>query len=291
MKLYADNIMNVFQVDPEGGIGLNFSFFDLEGYLHDPRVSSAVNKNKLIFYYLNIRTDLINIITTVDRYMWMRLMKNESRLNESEFGKYIAMDTCTVHLEIRSIFDYIANIINLIEADGQLPSSFEKLYNDVTSESSKYSSKLGTDTVKLLVSCSWYKTIRMVRDSLIHYGDIISVWFQSSRVFIQPNALVMSEDTSIPECYFFTETLIDFECYLGYYIGRLILVLDVLTEIIYDRLRIFTPISGSLSYHDPILNEIKKWINYAIKAEAGEKEYYIGDQLYDPTAQAVCHFL
>lgn len=132
----------------------------------------AINEDGTLKYLLPARDSFSsifnkfwNITIIVDRLAWTKNLALRGLIEELRSSAYFRIDITHFHTEIRSILDYIANIIGVFfKQTGQIPSSFNKLKQRIK----KYEKKLNAEIYELIESISWFDEIRTIRDSLIH---------------------------------------------------------------------------------------------------------------------------
>jgi hypothetical protein len=125
-----------------------------------------------------------NIGAIILRLDWYKTLWNQEGFADL-WRWFASCDIDLFHVEIRSIFDYLASIIKLVsDSPGQVSDkSFRKLRNWVTKGKSEL--KVGNDLAQLLLHCDWFDGLREVRDTLVHRGGFTLVFPEKSRILFQ----------------------------------------------------------------------------------------------------------
>ena len=163
------------------------------------------------------KQDLFNLFNIVHRVHWMRSKVLDATMPEDLFYQFAGADIDMFHVELRSIFDYLAHAMSPF-AHAPLPDSFNKLRARIAGGEG-YSAKIGQAIANLVTSCSWFGYLKDSRDCLIHDGDFTLVFPHASRVLFQtyePEGIRVHFPPVM-----FTERIVDFEIYAGMWLARL----------------------------------------------------------------------
>lgn len=224
---------------------------------------------RTLYDYLQyIQHDCWNILTLIYRINWQHRLLRQNKLDEASWREFAALDVDLFHIEIRSIFDYIAKSIKVVSEKPQQVrgESFEELYNWLNKKPEANIPKLGKDLASLVQSCQWFKTLRAVRDSTVHFGGFTFVLFREGRILFQVHQAHptkgLDRKIAIPEV-MLSKYHADFELYAGLYLGYLIAYLENFSESIEHRLSLHKIESTPRSYHGG-LTVASKWIKKAL---------------------------
>jgi len=248
---------------------------DKKGYFSSGRFASAVSDmidmraqlHELDEYLKYILMDTWNLETISLRIAWQRSLWTQKQLEESLWSIYTSCDISFFHVELRSVFDYLAKIIITL-SDSYLPSkirkgSFRTLRQWVFKEDDN-AQKLGRDLARIVQSCGWFDSLRAYRDSIVHRGDHILIFPHEDRILFQIYQGVQGR-IRIPEI-MFDKNVVDFELYAGLYIGYLMAYLEEFSEMLYKRCLKKTPIIGAQIYH-PGFQVVSDWIKQVLNCD------------------------
>lgn len=205
--------------------------------------------------------DLWNIGAIIKRLDWQNNVMRKNDPDNSLWRSFAPCDIDLFHVEIRSLFDYLAQIIGLIsDSPGQVPESFHKLRNWIVKGDNRQ--RLGDDLAQLALSCDWFDDMREVRNTIVHGGGFTMVFPEQNRILFQ---IYKGIRTSIktPEI-MYNENVVDFELYAGLYIGYLIAYLEKVVATIETRLNINTLTDRTKGYC-PGVSVMQDWINKVLR--------------------------
>lgn len=114
--------------------------------------------------------DFSNIATLIHRLDLIRELSLSNNRIKNLWFYYAQVDINMFFIEIRSIMDYVAEIVSLMSINpNQVPSnSFEKLKNWINKEINR--KKIDADFIEIIREANWFNDIREVRNNLIHFG-------------------------------------------------------------------------------------------------------------------------
>lgn len=122
--------------------------------------------------------DIGNIGIILKRLEWMRQKTSEDEYLYQNWQSFASVDIEHFFVELRSIMDYIAEIIVCsAKKHGQLPKTFEKLRNWVE-KSPENKKRLGEEISDVIESARWFPSIRLIRDALVHEGGFALVFLE-----------------------------------------------------------------------------------------------------------------
>lgn len=236
--------LSTIKKDEEGRYYENSQFLNLQS-----KISFSINKEalpKISAFMQYILNDIQIIETIINRVAWQNDLRNSDQLDEWKWMSFSKCDINLFNINIRSIFDYAAKIIQ-ISADKpkscKMKSSFKKLKNWLIKNTDSNSKILGQELSKLVLSVDWFEGIRTLRDEVMHMGGKVIVMSDNNKLLFQVIKPRYAYLISTPEL-MFNENLAYFEYYAGLYFGYLIAFLEELSTIIENRLPKGTHSSG-----------------------------------------------
>jgi hypothetical protein len=231
-------VLSTFLPNAEEGYNCFSEFVKLSSNIRDNMAWGLEEFRELNRYFRYIDYAINNIETVTKKLEWERGLFDENQLGRWEWAQFCEVDIDVFHVYMRSIFDYLARIIQIVS---DLPKpikkykSFTVLKNWLGNKNAEKNMKdLGSDLASLVLSVEWFKEIRNVRDNIVHWGADTMAFAEEGRIPFQVN-----KDTeyliSFPEIKF-NENLIDFELYAGVYFGYLLAFLEEAARVIEKRL-------------------------------------------------------
>ncbi|MCL5949810.1 MAG: hypothetical protein M1490_04975 [Candidatus Bathyarchaeota archaeon] len=218
-------------IDPVEKIICPSMFVKLCAHMINCRLDA--NFPQIATYIDSISVDLSNIETITSRLAWEKELWKGERISVGQWMNYAQCDIDLFHVEMRSIFDYIARVVKIVSKHPQgIPQSFNDLRKWLKKPENTL--KVGEDLAKLILSADWFEQLKNVRDVNIHFGGMTLVFLEKDRILFQTykgNYNLIS----IPEL-MYNENVADFELYAGMYFGYLIAFLEEFSEIVKNRL-------------------------------------------------------
>ncbi|HZS73527.1 MAG TPA: hypothetical protein VFA69_03380 [Candidatus Nitrosotalea sp.] len=211
-----------------------------------------------------IYQDVQNLLTIISRLEWQKNLVLENKLDDGLWSYFVATDIYVFHSELRSIFDYIAKIIQLISNTSGKTKSFEKLKNWMSKPENE--GKISKDLSDFVSNCRWFYDIRKIRNNLIHDGAEPLVFPNKDRILF----LIRTSDYKkiiIPEI-MFNENVVDFELYAGLYMAYIMIYLEEFSELINRHLNLNKFRAMAKGYH-PGLRITQEWINKILVYKPG----------------------
>lgn len=252
--------------------GRFFSSSDFLNLSIDIRISAAQGRNspdKLQAHLSYIHQDIWNLQTLARRLDWQKSLIANGEIDDLLGSTFVACDINLFHVQFRSLFDYLARVISLISDNpGQVPSnSFEELYNWVRRSESN-SRRIGEDLAQIVASCDWFKDLREIRNSIVHWGGETFVFPENNRILFQVYNGFRHNQIHVPEI-MFNENIVDFELYGGLLIGYLIAYLENISLVVRRKIDVKQLGGNVKSYHGG-LPVIRHWIERVISLEEGK---------------------
>jgi hypothetical protein len=182
-----------------------------------------------------ISQDVNNIETITTRLAWQRDLWSTNQLEVWRWMPYAGCDIDLFHIEVRSVFDYLAKVIKRVsDQPKQVPDEGFNVLKTWLAKSDNNAKRLGKDLAELVFSVDWFDDIKNVRDANVHQGGMTLVFLEKDRILFQ--ILKGYEHlVSIPEI-MYNENVVDFELYAGMYFGYLIAFLEDFATAIERRL-------------------------------------------------------
>jgi hypothetical protein len=179
--------------------------------------------------------DVNNIETITTRLAWERDLWSNKQLDVGTWMSYAECDIDLFHIEIRSIFDYLAKVIKRVsDQPEQVHDEGFNVLKTWLSKSNDNVERLGKDLAELVFSVDWFDDVKNIRDVSVHQGGMTLVFLEKDRILFQIlkgyKYLV-----SIPEI-MYNENVVDFELYAGMYFGYLIAFMEDFATVIERRL-------------------------------------------------------
>jgi hypothetical protein len=182
-----------------------------------------------------IRQDIRNIETISTRLAWQRELWLKEQLDALYWMDYAKCDIDLFHIEVRSIFDYLAKIIRRVsDKPKEVPDKGFSVLRTWLTKSQDNQKRLGKDLTDLVLSVDWFEEVRNVRDVNVHKGGATMVFLEKGRILFQVWK-GFEKLISFPEI-MYNENVVDFELYAGTYFGYLIAFLEQASRSIEKRL-------------------------------------------------------
>ncbi|VVB50481.1 Uncharacterised protein [uncultured archaeon] len=130
--------------------------------------------------------DIGNIGIILKRLEWMRQKTSEDEYLYQNWQSFASVDIEHFFVELRSIMDYIAEIIvctakhpeQLPKKDISKSPSFEKIRNWASKNPENSTKLLGKEITEVIISSNWFPHIRLIRDGLVHEGGFALVFLE-----------------------------------------------------------------------------------------------------------------
>lgn len=182
-----------------------------------------------------IRQDIANIETISTRLAWEKDLWSNDQIDVGKWMSYAGCDIDLFHIEVRSIFDYLAKVFTRVsDKPKQVPDKGFDHLRKWLAKSEDNQKKLGRDLADLVLSVDWFEEVKNVRDINVHKGGATIVFLEKRRILFQVFK-GYENMICIPEL-MFNENVVDFEPYAGMYFGYLIAFLEQASRSIEKRL-------------------------------------------------------
>jgi hypothetical protein len=188
-------------------------------------------QQKFYEHLLVLVNDLDAVMSILYRLEWFRQQQAQlkSLLTNDDLSIFLTADIHAFHVEFRSLMDTLCHVINIASAKpGQVTTkSFGELRKWCIENPKRGRSILGTELSELIAQTYWFVEIREVRDKFIHKQSDAVV-----RIIAPPDEIVFAtlkgqarEAYEGPNAFMYNEWIY-FRAHAGYYIGRLIFLLN-----------------------------------------------------------------
>lgn len=204
-----------------------------------------------------ISADLWNLVTLSLRLDWQRKLYIKKQIHAFVFFQFVECDVNQFHVNLRSIFDYTANIIKIISKPDQVPDSFEKIKNRI--DKLEEAGVIEGPLASIIREQEWFDNIREVRNLDVHKGGkpLVSVDEDSSRLIFQMFTPRYRKKVDILEIRYNEDTVF-LDSYIGICFGYLIDYLEKLAEFILKKYDLKTNGNVFLDVHG--LEVLHQWI-------------------------------
>jgi hypothetical protein len=225
MKIEKEIIDKAFFLFKNNGKEFTYSGKFVEFYSNVHFIAVSEKKYVQIKQFLNyVIEDISSLETLIFRLNWQKELVSDGKLDDILWMEYAKCDIELFFITIRSIFDYLGEIIKELSIKpGQIPNSFEKLMSwSVKSEFNR--NNIGLDFVNLLSSCSFFLLVRDLRNATVHRGGFTIVFPQKEQIGFQvfeewKNKVYHTE-------IMINENVADFELYAAFIISYLFSFLE-----------------------------------------------------------------
>ena len=213
-------------------------YYNIEGnfinFYANTKLSEIMEKEiPNIFRFITfIVSDFDDLRHLLERINWQFYLWKNSNLVLDSWMAYAKIDIEVFHIKIRSIFDYLAKIIQRVsDSPEQVP---DKSFNTLLKwleKSDDNIKKLGADLSDLFTLSEFFTHVKDVRDGDLHRGGETLVYPNTDRIVFQIYKKGYERIVQIPEI-MFNENIVYFDLYAGIYMGYLIAFLEDVSETI-----------------------------------------------------------
>lgn len=207
-----------------------------------------------------ITNDLSALLTILQRLAWYTDLRGSGQLAEEMMMRFAAADVDIFHVEYRSLFDHVANVLRqLSAAPGQTPSSFHKQMEWLKNPTNR--SRFGETAAEFVKSCDWFMPMCNIRNTIIHRGGFTIVFPQqelSFQIYLEGQKRVLLEGVMA------NENVVDFRQYAGVYVGYLLTYLAELGRLILCHHGLTKRPAGSDKLYHPGLHVLRMWVKHVL---------------------------
>jgi hypothetical protein len=165
-----------------------------------------------------ISQDVKNMETIATRLAWQRDLWSTNQLDVGKWMSYAGCDIDLFHIEVRSVFDYLAKVIKRVsDQPEQVPDEGFNALKTWLVKSEGNVERLGKDLAELVLSVDWFDDLKNIRDVNVHQGGMTLVFLEKDRILFQ---ILKGYEylVSIPEI-MYNKNVVNFELYAGMYFG------------------------------------------------------------------------
>jgi len=182
-----------------------------------------------------IYQDVSNIETITSRLDWQRELWKNNKLDVGKWMSYAACDIDIFHIEMRSIFDYVAKVIQRISNQPkQVPDEGFNVLKTWLANKKKNTERLGEDLAELVLSVNWFEDLKNIRDKTVHQGAMTLVFLEKDKILFQIHKGIENL-VNIPEI-MYNPNVVIFELYAAMYFGYLVAFLEDFASVIKEHL-------------------------------------------------------
>lgn len=191
-------------------------------------------------YSLILKTvqDIGNIGIIIERLEWMRQKSYDDEYLHQKWRYFASVDIEHFFVELRSIMDYVAEIIvctakhpeQLPKKESKSP-SFERIKNWAVDNSEQSTKILGKEITNVIISAEWFQNIRSIRDDLVHNGGF-------TLVFMEPEEGILFQvykgfkNLVNHDLIMYNDNIAYFDRFVAIYFSHLLLFLERLSKAI-----------------------------------------------------------
>jgi len=268
------------------------NFPSLYAEIHIKRIVKKLNDER--FNNLNMLTtyivqDIGNIITIIFRLSWMQEKSVIDDFLRNMWMHFAGVDISLFHIEIKSIMDYIAEIIaecadkqllqeyvrtnkslynpenfDKLKSWSNIPQKFAGLKHWLTADAENIRHQcLDSNIAKIVETTLWYDEISFVRNKLVHKGDCTLVFGKPEEGILFQIFGDGCERVAMNDFYILENNIASFERYAALYISQLLLFLEQFAEILRHKLSFMEDI-GNSKIGDPGFDVLIKWIDLSL---------------------------
>lgn len=190
--------------------------------------------------FVSVTHDLSNIRSI---FLRMETLVSVPDIEPNRLATFLAADIDQFYSYIQSIFDYLAEgIVELFPITGRKQVNFANLRTWHKRNPATEQDKALTKLQSQILACDWSTELRNIRNALIHEGaePLVQIPFREKIIYFQVIAKgkpLLTRET-LSEELFSTQmpNYVNFKAYAGVVLGRLVSVLNLISEIFYEAL-------------------------------------------------------
>jgi len=229
-------------------------------------IGPTPQQQKFYEHLLVVVNDFDVVISIIYRLNWMcnKFIGDHNFVSPDDLAAFLLADIHAFHVELRSLMDSLCHVVNVASAKpGQVPTkSFNELRKWCIQNQERSQAALTKELSDLIAESYWFLEIRELRDRIIHKQSDATV-----RIITPPNEIGFvtwkSKEQDVYEgpTAFTYNQWIYFNPHAGYYIGRLIFLLNEICSMATNQLDLSV---SDIHWSSPRLFETEKCIDYAI---------------------------
>ena len=213
------------------------------GFLQSVNIKRGeINFNQLTKRILIIHTNLMNIASLVYRINDEYASMNNNNIPYNLWRYYASLDIEALFRKYRSVFDNLAQLLKSYLEENSLPksNSFNDLYKKI-----ERNNKISINFKELIKSIGWFEVIKEIRDKIEHHGAEINVNKNKNGELVFICSELGRSLTNLPEKNILDKLnlemqdgFVNFNEFVGVYIGYLIWLLEEISNSICSKLSI-----------------------------------------------------
>jgi hypothetical protein len=183
------------------------------------------------------------VISIVHRLEWLRkrLVADADFLSPNETALHLLADVHAFHMEFRSLLDSLCHVINIASAKpGQVSTdSFNSLRKWCIQHSDRSSRVLTAEISDLIAESYWFMELRNLRNKVAHQqaDACVRFWYQPYEIVFFTAKGKQTELYEGPNAFQYNNWIF-FRPHAGYYLGRLLFLLNAICSMAVTRLKI-----------------------------------------------------
>jgi len=234
-----------------------------------PIYVGPTEKQQRFYEHLSVVISDLDVVTTlVYRLQWQikKFIDDKDFLSSDDMSVFLLADVHAFHAEFRSLMDSLCHVINIASSKtGQVPTeSFNQLRKWCIQSGKRSEDALGLELSKLIAEAHWFLEIRDLRDRIIHRqsGAVVRCMNPPGEIAFTILKARSSELYEGPNAFLYNGWIY-FCAHAGYYLGRLIFLLNQVCQMAAQNLRLKL---NDVNWSTPRLIAAFQCINSAIKA-------------------------
>jgi hypothetical protein len=183
------------------------------------------------------------LLTIVERHEWQKQQGKAGALDHMAWMFFAGCDVEHFYVSLRTVFDDIAFLCSrMATKKGECPDTFGKLLQWCTTEQ-RADRVLGSPLASAIRACTWFESTRLTRDAIVHLGALTLALPGPETVSFQVHAGANSSVVR-PEL-MSNENLADFELFMAWILGNLVVLLDQIGRLALTSLTIEFPVQAT----------------------------------------------
>lgn len=234
-----------------------------------PTWAGPTKRQQKFYEHLLVLVNDFDAVTSIlYRLEWLRRQNSAQTnlLSADDLSVFLATDVHAFHVEFRSLMETLCHVINVVSAKpGQVPThSFRALRKWCIENPDRSSLILSNELSELIAQAYWFIEIRNVRDRICHNQTDATV-----RIMTPPDEVVFFTLRSRKHdayegpnaCIY--NGWIYFRAHAGYYLGRLIFLLNEVCAMAANRLDLSL---ADVHWSTSRMSVVDQCIDYAIES-------------------------
>jgi hypothetical protein len=180
-------------------------------------------------HFNSVFNNLWDLFAIIEKINWIKKQHLDGKIHHRLAANFIKTDLITFHTELRTSLDYIMPIMAIFsEKNGQLPTSFNKVHNNIE----KHKKNLNKKLIPLIESATWFNEVRAVRDSLVHNNGSTTVYLNDNRLSFQVETFTKKFVNK--SCFMDNKNTASVEKYIAYYMSHLLDFIENIAKVLLE---------------------------------------------------------